>query len=136
MYYEGKVKFTQLDERGKEHRVTASYVIDNCKACTEACEKLNDAVAVLGEDIVCVKTCAITEFINTRNDGDYIYAATIDILELDEKSGKEHHKRYKSACWANTLEEATERFKAYLSTFIMQTTLVSVKLTKYVDLIS
>lgn len=136
MYYEGKVKFTQLDERGKEHRVTASYVIDNCMACTEACEKLNNAVAVFGEDIVCVKTCAITEFINTRNDGDCIYAATIELIELDEKSGKEHHKPYKSACWANTLEEATKRFKAYLSTFITRTTLVSVKLTKYVDLIS
>lgn len=136
MYYEGKVKFTQLDERGKEHRVTASYVIDNCKACTEACEKLNNTVAVFVEDIVCVKTCAITEFINTRNDGDYIYAATIELIELDEKSGKERIRRYKSACWANTLEEATERFKAYLSTFITQTTLVSVKLTKYVDLIS
>lgn len=136
MYYEGKVKFTQLDERGKEHRVTSSYIIDNCKACMEACEKLNDAVAVFGEDILCVKACTITEFINTRNDGDYIYAATIEVLELDEKSGKERIRRYKSACWANTLEEATERFKAYLSTFITQTTLVSVKLTKYVDLIS
>lgn len=135
MYYEGKVRNVAVDENGKEKNGISAYVIGGCNTCGEAIERLTNEVAVFAEDIIGVKQCAISDFINDGAEGDNIYTANIEVIELDEKSGKEHSNCSKFACFSNTLEEATAKFKAYLRAVLVDCNIVSIKRSKYNDLI-
>lgn len=135
MFYEGKIRTVQMDDSGKSHRVSLSYVIDGCNDCGAAFTKLKDAVSVFGEDVSCIKCCPISEVINSRADGDSVYVSTFEFTYIDEKTGKEQHTRSHYACWASTVDDATKKFNKFAESCLADACVVSVKRSKYDDII-
>lgn len=135
MFYEGKIRTVQMDDSGKPHRVSLSYVIDGCKDCGEAFSKLKDAVSVFGEDVSCIKCCPISEVINSRDGGDSVYVSTFEFTYIDEKTCKEQHTRSRYACWASTVDDAAKFFNKFADSCLADICVVSVKRSKYDDII-
>ena len=135
MFYEGKIRTVQMDDSGKPHRVSLSYVIDGCNDCGEAFSKLKDAVSVFGEDVSCIKCCTISGVINSCDAGDDVYVSTLEFTHINEKTCKEQKKRSRYACWASTVDDATKKFNKFAESCLADTCVVSVKRSKYDDII-
>lgn len=135
MYYERQVKKTVVDEKGRSKKATVKYIVENCPNCGYAYECIREASEVEGDEIVFVKQCAIMEFANERrSENELIFVAIVGSVFVDEM-GNEKSMKYKIACFAYNLEEATQIVRDLLKQGYGDINLISVKQSNYVDLI-
>ena len=135
MYYEGQTKKTTIDEKGRAKKVTQKYIIENCPDCGYAYERIKDVAQVEGDEIVYVKQCAIMEFANERrSENELIFVAIVGSVFVDDM-GNEKSMKYKIACFANNIEEATQIVRDLLKQGYGDINLISVKQSNYIDLI-
>ena len=59
----------------------------------------------------------------------------LDELIINEKTGKEQHTRSRYACWASTVDDATKFFNKFAESCLADICVVSVKRSKYDDII-
>lgn len=135
MYYEGQVKKTVVDETGRSKKATVKYIVENCPNCGYAYERIREASEVEGDEIVFVKQCAIMEFANERrSENELIFVAIVGSVFVDDM-GNEKSMKYKIACFANNIEEATQIVRDLLKQGYGDINLISVKQSNYIDLI-
>jgi hypothetical protein len=83
-----------------------------------------------------VKHSQLREFVNERTDDDqYIYIVTLESLFIDENTGVESKTKYDVGLFAESLQDATNLSLEYCKQGLEDLSLVSVKRTKWIDII-
>ena len=85
-------------------------------------------------DVVAIKRSNISDVVNVKEDGDYIYLATIEETHIDDNM-KESTSNVVVALYADSIEEATVRAKEYMSHGLNDSTLVGVKKSKFIEVV-
>jgi hypothetical protein len=91
MKYELKLTAKELDETGKEKKVTLLFLVE-ALSIVEACAVATKEEADLYKDmnIICVKESNISEVVgSTKEAADRFYKASIALLTINENTGAE-----------------------------------------------
>lgn len=134
--YELQINYVTVDNRGNDKNVKENIVLLNATSFTEAEEigyKYGDGLTDI--DVVSIKRSKIKEVLNERsNDTDLIWQAELMTLFYDDE-GNEKQIKYKTILFAETFDSA----KAFISEYMRQgyddMSLVSLKLTKFNEVI-
>lgn len=133
MYFELSLKRTIIDKKGNDKNVTEKWLVDGVTSFGEAEQKGIDLYNNEA-DIIAVKISPIECLINKRKDNEQsIYSVVIE--NIHEEDGKEKITYIKDILYANNLTEATRIANEYYVGQTMNNTLVSVKKTKFIDIL-
>lgn len=137
MIYETKGKYSIVCEDGNEKDYKESYIVEEAETFADAELQTMEYIQVLSKtnlDVTDVKRSKAKEIANSRqSDDDSIWIAELmDIFLTDE--GEEKTIKYKVFLFAKTFDAAKE-FIAEYSKQGYDMCLVSLKLTKFVDVI-
>ena len=131
MYYEATIKTVHPDEHGVIKEFTEKVIVENCNLFAEAEMKL---MKHRDCEVTALKRSAIKEFVNTSNDGEYIFIATITASYVDD-NGKDKEMQYKVALWADDITKAHNITKEYMRQGLDDMELKGINQTKFNELI-
>lgn len=131
MYYEATIKTVHPDEHGVIKEFTEKVIVENCNLFAEAEMKLMKHREC---EVTALKRSAIKEFVNTSNDGEYIFIATITASYVDD-NGKDKEMQYKVALWADDITKAHNITKEYMRQGLDDMELKGINQTKFNELI-
>lgn len=134
--YELQINYVTVDNRGNDRNVKENLVLLNATSFAEAegiGYKYGDGLTDI--DVVSIKRSKIKEVLNERSkETDLIWQAELMTLFCDDE-GNEKQIKYKTILFAETFDSA----KAFISEYMRQgyddMSLVSLKLTKFNEVI-
>lgn len=134
--YELQINYVTVDNRGNDRNVKENLVLINATSFAEAEKigyKYGDGLTDI--DVVSIKRSKIKEVLNERSkETDLIWQAELMTLFYDDE-GNEKQIKYKTILFAETFDSA----KAFISEYMRQgyddMSLVSLKLTKFNEVI-
>lgn len=132
--YEVTIKRTIVTDDGMNKNVSEKYYVDNVEFCSEAEKKILEE---LGADCECtsIKKSSVREFINSRDELDFIFLAKLEIVTIDEKLGEDKTTPCLVALFGDTVETATKSVAEYLKGSMQDIRIASIKKTKFIDLL-
>ena len=135
MFYEISSRRVVIDRKGNDKSLTEHFIVDGVELFAEAEQKGLELYN--GEnDIVAIKRSNLKEFVNKRSsDDEKIYLATIETSYIDD-GGNELSSKYVVALFATTTQSAMVIALNYLKGGLEDMTLVGIKKSKFVDLIT
>ena len=135
-WFEAKVKYTKINEDGREKKVNEAYLLD-AMSYTEAESRItHEMESVIKGDyyISSLKKSNITELVPSEDENDdRWYKAKVNIIDADEVSGKgKSTAQYYLVAAADT-DRALENLKKNLSTFVVPYEIANISDTKFID---
>lgn len=133
-WYEVKVKYLKTGQDGFEKKVTDLYLLD-AVSYTDAETRIYEIMKELTRSeflIMNIKKSNITEVIAAQ-DGEWWYKAKISLVSIDEEKGKEVKISNYLLVAGNDIEDAQKQLKEGLSHMLISYEVVSVTLSKVVD---
>ncbi len=135
-WFECSAKYIQIDESGREAKVTESYMIDaisHTEAETRFCKELETMVQ--GAFIVkTIKPSNITEIIPSDDESDdRWYKAKVLLIDADELTGKEKKSAVYYLVEARDLRKALCNLELSLASYIIPYEIASLADTKFMD---
>lgn len=134
--YELQINYVTVDNRGNDKNVKENIVLLNATSFTEAEEmgyKYGDGLTDI--DVVSIKRSKIKEVLNERgNETDLIWQAELMTLFYDDE-GNEKQIKYKTILFAQTFDAAKAFVTEYMRQGYDDMSLVSLKLTKFNEVI-
>lgn len=133
MLYEVSSRRVIIDKKGNDRYLTEHFLVDNKELFAEA--EVSVMELYNGEnEVVAIKRSNILDIINKRsNDEELIYLATFEQTELVD--GVEKVSKYKAILFSDTLQNATLIAMDNANKSIIDTSLVGIKKSKFIDLI-
>lgn len=135
-YFEVAVRYDKVMADGMPHKVTEQYLLD-ALSFTEAEARATDSLAdyIVGEfRVVAEKILNVSEVVTTSDaEADRYYKLKFNIITLDEKSGKEKKQPQYVIIQATNVDDARDRFQAYIKGWMADTELEAISETKYLD---
>lgn len=134
MYYEAKVKCLKTGQDGFEKKVTDIYLLD-AVSYTDAETRIYEIMKETTRSefiIVSIKKSNITEVISAQ-DGEWWYKAKISLVSIDEEKGKEVKVSNYILVAGNNINDAQVQLANGLSYMLIPYEVVSVTLSKVVD---
>lgn len=117
-YYEVKIQYQEMQEDGKEKKVTEQYVVE-ALSFTEAETRIIEEMTpyISGEfDVVAEKIAPYNEiFLSDRTDDDKWFVSKVAFITIDEKTEKEKKQTFRCLVQAATSELALDYTKEMLS---------------------
>ena len=117
-YYEVKIQYQEMQEDGKEKKVTEQYVVE-ALSFTEAESRIIEEMTpyIGGEfDVVSEKIAPYNEiFLSDRTDDDKWFISKVGFITLDERTDKEKKQTFRYLVQAATSELALDYTKEMLS---------------------
>ena len=117
-YYEVKIQYQEMQEDGKEKKVTEQYVVE-ALSFTEAETRIIEEMTpyISGEfDVVAEKIAPYNEiFLSDRTDDDKWFVSKVAFITIDEKTEKEKKQTFRYLVQAATSELALDYTKEMLS---------------------
>ena len=135
MFHEVILSRTIQDNKGFDKSVTEKYFTENKEFLAESEQVLMQEFN--GEcEVTMVKQSNLREFVNERdNDDQSIYIVTLEALFINEATGEESATKYNVGLFATSIPEATNIALKYCAQGLEDLSLVSVKRTKWIDVI-
>ena len=134
--YELQINYVTVDNRGNDKNVKENLVLLNATSFTDAEEmgyKYGDGLTDI--DVVSIKRSKIKEVLNERgNETDLIWQAELMTLFYDDE-GNEKQIKYKTILFAQTFDAAKAFVTEYMRQGYDDMSLVSLKLTKFNEVI-
>lgn len=134
--YELQINYVTVDNRGNDKNVKENLVLLNATSFTEAEEmgyKYGEGLTDI--DVVSIKRSKIKEVLNERdNETDLIWQAELMTLFYDDE-GNEKQIKYKTILFAQTFDAAKAFVTEYMRQGYDDMSLVSLKLTKFNEII-
>jgi len=136
--FEIKVRYSKIDERGREKKVTETYLVD-AVSFTEAearmIEQMNkkNAMAVDTYLIVAMKIAVFAD-VFVFPVGARWFACRIQYSDIDDISGTEKTFKQRKLVLADSIEHANERLTESLSGMIIPYSVVSINESPIVDI--
>lgn len=117
-YYEVKIQYQNIQEDGKEKKVTEQYVVE-ALSFTEAESRITEEMTpyISGEfDVVAEKIAPYNEiFLSDRTDDDKWFVSKVAFITIDEKTEKEKKQTFRYLVQAATSELALDYTKEMFS---------------------
>lgn len=117
-FFEVKIQYQQMQEDGKEKKVTEQYVVE-ALSFTEAETRIVEEMTpyLSGDfDVVSEKIAPYNEiFISDRTDDDKWFVSKVAFITIDEKTAKEKKQTFRYLVQAETSEHALDYTKEMLS---------------------
>lgn len=134
--YEVQINYVTVDNKGNDKNVKVNLVVTNATSFAEAEETGYEYGEGLTDvDVISIKRSKIKEVLNERNnDTDLIWLAELMTLFLDDE-GNEKQIKYKTVLFAPTFDGAKAFVAEYMKQGYDDMSLVSLKLTKYNEII-
>lgn len=119
MYFEVKVKYEKTLESGQVKRVTESFLFD-ALSVTEAEARATAELAPFAQGEFEVTDVTKSKFSEVFNnvEGDRFYAAKVNFLALDEKTGMEKKTPFNYLVCGSNFDDALKNLKAELNPLI------------------
>lgn len=134
--YELQINYVTVDNRGNDRNVKENLVLLNATSFAEAEEigyKYGDGLTDI--DVVSIKRSKIKEVLNERSkETDLIWQAELMTLFCDDE-GNEKQIKYKTILFAETFDSAKAFVTEYMRQGYDDMSLVSLKLTKFNEVI-
>ena len=137
MYFEVKTRYDRMQEDGQIKKVT-----DTCIAVAQS---FSEAEAMIDEYIApfmtnefetkSIRIVNYAEFFRKEEMGEYFFQATIELISLDERSGREKKSKKKVLIAANDREEAEALLKEKLNETMLDWRLVAFAETNIYDVV-
>ena len=135
-YFEVKIQYQQMQEDGREKRVTEQYVVES-SSFTEAENRIIEEMTpyISGEfDVVSEKIAAYSEIIlSDKSDDDKWFISKVGFITLDERTAKEKKQTFRYLVQAETSEIALDYTKEMLSHGMSDYSIDSVQDTPTID---
>ena len=117
-YYEVKIQYQEMQEDGKEKKVTEQYVVE-ALTFTEAESRIIEEMTpyISGEfDVVSEKIAPYNEiFLSDKSDDDKWFISKVAFITIDEKTEKEKKQTFRYLVQAATSELALDYTKEMFS---------------------
>ena len=135
-YFEVKIQYQQMQEDGREKKVTEQYVVESlsfAEAEHRIIEEMNHYIS--GEfDVVSEKIAAYSEIIlSDKSDDDKWFISKVAFITLDERTAKEKKQTFRYLVQAATSEIALDYTKEMLSHGMSDYSIDSVQDTPTLD---
>ena len=135
MIFEIAIQRIVIDKKGNDRNVTEKWFVENCELFGEA-EMKGLELYTNNADVVAVKISSILEFVNRRTlEEQSIFVATIENV-ITSEDGDEKVMKYKVALFAKDIHDATRITSEYMRMGISDMSLVGIKRTKFIDILS
>lgn len=134
--YELQLNYVTVDNRGNDRNVKENLVLLNATSFADA-EKIgyDYGSGLTAIDVVSIKRSKIKEVLNERgNETDLIWQAELMTLFYDDE-GNEKQIKYKTILFAQTFDNAKAFVTEYMRQGYDDMSLVSLKLTKFNEII-
>ena len=135
-WFETKVKYDKLMEEGSQKKIDELYVVD-ALSFTEAEEAVTEEAAHFstGEfDVTDIKKAPYHEiFFSDNPSDDKWYRAKVNLIYIDEKTGKEKLSGVKYLVQSNTFQNAVKNIEEVLNTGMQDWKIASVVETSILD---
>ena len=135
-YYEVKIQYQQMQEDGREKKVTEQYVVESL-SFAEAENRIIEEMTpyISGEfDVVSEKIAAYSEIIlSDKSDDDKWFISKVGFITLDERTAKEKKQTFRYLVQAATSEIALDYTKEMLSHGMSDYSIDSVQDTPTLD---
>lgn len=134
--YEVQINYVTVDNKGNDKNVKVNLVVTNATSFAEAEETGYEyGEGLTNVDVISIKRSKIKEVLNERNnDTDLIWLAELMTSFLDDE-GNEKQIKYKTVLFAPTFDGAKAFVAEYMKQGYDDMSLVSLKLTKYNEII-
>lgn len=135
MFHEVILSRTIRDNKGFDKSVTEKYFTENKEFLAESEQALMQEFN--GEcEVTMVKQSNLREFVNERdNDDQSIYIVTLEALFINEATGEASATKYNVGLFATSTPEAMSIALKYCAQGLEDLSIVSVKRTKWIDVI-
>ena len=138
-YYKVNIRYDYLsDDDGKVKKITEKYVVDALNY-TEAEARILKYIEpyVTGDsDVKSIQEASFKEIIFTNKfTDDKYYLCKVDFPIEDEEKGKIKHDYSDFLVQSNSLFNAVETMKKYLKTFTVDSNIVKIEETKFLDVV-
>ena len=138
MIYEVQITYVTVDNRGNDKNVKENLVVQNAISFADAEEagyEYGQGLNLNEVDVVGVKRSKVKEVLNTcQHDDDLIWQAELmDVFHDDE--GNEKEIKYKTILFAQSFDSAKAFVTEYMRQGYDDMSLVSLKLTKFNEVI-
>jgi hypothetical protein len=135
MFHEVILSRIIQDNKGFDKSVTEKYFTENKEFLAESEQALMQYWN--GEcEVTMVKQSNLREFVNERdNDDQSIYIVTLEAIFINEVTGEETATKYNVGLFATSIPEATNIALEYCAQGLEDLSIVSVKRTKWIDVI-
>ena len=135
-YYEVKIQYQNMQEDGREKKVTEQYVVE-ALSFTEAesriIEEMTPYISV-EFDVVSEKIAPFNEiFLSDKSDDDKWFISKVAFITLDEKTAKEKKQTFRYLVQAATSEHALDYTKTMLNQCLSDYSIDSVRDTPTID---
>ena len=135
-YYEVKIQYQEMQEDGKEKKVTEQYVVE-ALTFTEAESRIIEEMTpyISGEfDVVSEKIAPYNEiFLSDRTDDDKWFISKVGFITLDERTDKEKKQTFRYLVQAATSELALDYTKEMFSHGMSDYSIEAVQDTPTID---
>lgn len=134
MIYEASVQYTGRDNDGNDITVKEKYVLEDEPSFSSVEERLYKIFLDKDFDVTAIKRSKIKEIANRRvGQEDLMWISEVQDVFHDD-AGNEKYMKYKILFYSRTFDTA----KTFITEYIKQgydMTLVSLKLTKFIDVL-
>lgn len=135
-WFECKVKYDKIDEKsGKDKTVTEAYLMDALsftEAETRTTAELENVIS--GEFQVTNISKSKLSDVFIYQEGEWWYKCKVNIIDVDQKSGKEKKSSNMMLIMADNVKEAYERLEESLAELIVPYEIVSIAQSNILDI--
>lgn len=135
-YFESTVKYTKVNQDGREKKVAEKYLIDAMSYTETEARIVKEMEIIVKGDfyIPSIKKSTIKEVIESEDENDdKYYLAKVAIIDADEVSGREKSTTYHYLVAASNLDRALDRLNESLNTFVVPVESISVADSKIIE---
>lgn len=135
-YFEVGIRYDKTMENGAIKKVTENYLLE-AVSFTEAEKRAIEKLKSYTSGELCVITEKITnisEVVTTDNaTADKFYKVKHNLITIDEKSGNEKKQAQYIIIQAASVDDARDRYKQHIKSWLIDVVLEAVSETKYID---
>ncbi len=138
MFHEVIVRVTAMDAKGVEKQKTERYFTQGKVVLAESESVVMEYLIPYSSntDVICIKQSKIKEFANKRTDDEQdIYIMTLEDTFINENTGEESSTKYDIGLFAKSVPDATKKAEEYCKQGLTDLSIVSVKRTKWIDIL-
>ena len=138
-FYQCKVQYSIIDEKGNDKKIKADYVVV-ADCCGEAeTIVLTELIPLYGDtEINQVSKGKVREILYSDNieEDRKFYETTLQLITLDERSGKEKKTTIKYLVCAKTMMAALKAMQEFMSSSMIDYNSIQIKETKIAEVIT
>ena len=136
-WFEVKVKYTKVDEDGRQRKVSELYLLDAVSFTEAESRIIEELREIIQGDfyIEAIKKSNITELVESKDgNDDKWFKAKVAIIDADSISGREKRSNQYFLVAGSDVDKSLENLQKALSTYVISTDVVQIGDSNIMDM--